>query len=274
MRGGFGRILPFALAVLLLAACSTRKEVTVSTADVERMELVSHSPAVAAGGDCLAGSMKFTAVVDGNSMTTRGTLKIKVDEGIRIGITALGLVEVACIEFLPERARLIYKLGKEYADVPYSGVSFLQDTGIDYKMLESVLLNRLFSPGGGNAVLALDKMRYAEEEGCITAQTSKVNGVVYKYFVDKATGNLVRSEGLHDSGGKVVCRYSDFVTMDNDRPFPRTIELALEGVDGGVTLQFVLSRINSSSFDFVPQVISPSYGKTDITELINSFENN
>lgn len=273
MRVKFGKILTFVFAVLLLAACSTRKGVTVSTADVARMELVSHSPAVAGGGGCLTGSMKFTAVVDGNSMSARGTLKIKAGEGIRIGITALGLVEVACIEFLPENARLIYKLGKEYADVPYSGVSFLQDTGIDYKMLESVLLNRLFSPGGGNAALALDKMRYAEEEGCITAQTAKVNGVVYKFFVDKASGNLVCSEGVHDSGGKVVCRYTDFVTMDNDRPFPRTIELALEGVDTGVTLQFVLSRVNSSSFDFVPQVISPAYGKTDIIELINSFEN-
>ena len=218
--------------------------------------------------------MKFTADVDGSSVTARGTLRIKNGEGIQVGITALGLVEVACLEFLPDNARLIYKIGKEYADLSYSSVPFLQEAGIDYNMLEAVLMNRLFSPGGGKAALSLDRMRYGEEEGFITAQTSEINGVVYKFFVDGNTGNLVRCEGTHESGGRVVCRYSDFSLLDNDRPFPRTIELTLEGLDTEVALQFVLSRASTAPFDFTPRTISPSYSKSDIMELINSLGNN
>ena len=273
MRRWVDKILSLFLVVLLLVACSTKKKVTVAPADVEKMEFVSQSPSIASSTDCISGNVKFTAVVDGKPMTTRGTLRITADEGIRIGITALGLVEVACLEFLPENARLIYKIGKVYSELPYNQVSFLQESGIDYRMLVSVLMNRLFSPGMDDVSSLLTKMQYSEDESCITAQTTKMNGIVYKFFVDKNTGNLVRSEGLHDSGGRVVCRYSDFALL-GDRPFPRTIELELEGVDTSVTLQFVLLRVNSEPFDFAPQEISSSYEKTDITDLINSLENN
>ena len=268
------RILAFLFAAVILAACSTRKSTTLSPADVEMMEIISHSPAFAGSTNCLTGNMKFTADVDGSSVTTRGTLRIKNGEGVQVGMTALGLVEVACLEFLPDNARLIYKIGREYADLSYSSVPFLQEAGIDYGMLEAVLLNRLFLPGSGSADFPLDKMTYGEEEGRITAQTAEMNGIVYKFFVDGNTGNLVRCEGTHENGGRVVCRYSDFSPLDNDRPFPRTIELTLEGLDTEVTLQFVLSRASTAPFDFAPRTISPSYGKRDIMELINSLGNN
>lgn len=267
----FGKILSLVFMLLFLAACSTTRKAVVSPADVEKMEFVAHSPSATVNGDCFSGNIKFTAVVDGNTMTTRGTLKIKADEGIQIGVTALGLVELACLEFLPDNARLIYKLGKVYADVPYGNVAFLQESGIDYKMLEAVLLNRLFAPDAAGVAPALDKMQYAEEGDCIVAQTAKINGIVYKFFVEKSTGNLVRSEGTHDSGGRVVCKYGDFIASE-ERPFPRTIELSLEGGETEVTLQFVFLRLNTASFNFAPRAISPSYDKTDIIELIKSLE--
>ena len=269
-----GNILLSLLVVLLLVACSTKKKVVMPPLDVERMELVSNSPSAVTSNGCLSGNMKFTAVVDGNSMTTRGTLRVKTDEGIQIGVTALGFVEVACLEFLPENARLIYKMGRIYSDISYSSVSFLQQSGINYKMLAAVLMNRIFSPASSGGAPAFEKMQYGEEENCITAETSKISGITYKFFVDKSTGNLVRCEGVHDSGGRVVCRYSDFAPLEGGRPFPHMIELELEGLDTEVKLQFVLLRVNSATFDFVPREIPSSYGKTDITELIRSLENN
>ncbi len=267
------KILSLILILLFLASCSTKRKAVITPVDAERMEYVFRSPAVMERTDCLSGYVKFTADLGGNAIGTRGTLKIKADEGIQIGLTALGLVEVACLEFLPDKVRLIYKLGKEFADIHYNQVAFLQETGIDYKVLEAVLLNKIFFIDDSKGFLALEKMQYGEEENCITATTSKIKGVVYKFFVDKTTGNLVRCEGFHDSGSKVVCRYADFASLNN-RPYPRAIELSFTGTDNEMTLQFDLLRVNDTSFDFLPRTIPSSYTETDITELINSLENN
>ena len=267
------KILSLIFILLFLASCSTKRKAVITPVDAERMEFVFRSPAVMEDVDCLSGNVKFTADFDGSAISTRGTLRIKANDGIQIGLTALGLVEVACLEFLPENARMIYKLGKEYADVPYSQVTFLQETGIDYKILEAALLNKMFFIGDSKGLLSFEKMHYGEDGNCITAETSKIKGFVYKFFVDKSTGNLVRIEGTHDGGAKVVCRYADFALLGN-RPYPRIIELKLIGTENEVTLQFAFLRINNTAFDFVPRAIPSSYGKTGITELLKSLENN
>lgn len=267
------KILSLIFILLFLASCSTKRKAVITPVDAERMEFVFRSPAAVENAGCLFGNVKFTADIDGSSISTRGTLRIKANEGIQIGLTALGLVEVACLEFLPDSARLIYKLGKEYADVSYNQISFMQEIGIDYEVLEAVLLNRIFFVGDTKRLLPFEKMKYSEDENCIIAETTKIKGVVYKFFVDKSTGNLLRSEGIHDSGGKVVCRYADFALLGN-RPFPRIIELNLMGTDTEIMLQFNLLRVNNATFDFVPRTIPSSYGKTEMTELIESLENN
>lgn len=258
------------LTALLLAGCKSKKVVMERSAvEIENMALVSASPSVASPCSSLSGNLKLAVNADGKPFSAKGTLRVKENEGVQIGVTALGLLELASLEFFPENARLIYKLGKEYTDVAYSDVAFLQKSGISYEMLESVLLNRMFSPDGRPAAQALVDMSFADEGSCVTAMTNPVNGIVYKFYVDKATGNLVRSEGLHDSGGHVVCRYSDFYSVDGTA-FPHTISLVLEGVGTDVSLDFTLSRVEIGDISFTPRRVSSSYKKLSPEQLLKS----
>lgn len=258
---------------LLVAGCKTRKSV-VETAplDMESIALVSSSPSVVSPRTCLSGNMKLSVNVDGKPFSAKGTMKIKEGDGVQIGVTALGLVEIACLEFFPANARLIYKLGKEYAEIPYSDVAFLQRSGIDYRMLESVLMNRVFSPDGRPLAEAITDMSFVDEGNIVVATTDNVNGIVYRFHIDKATCNLVQSEGKQIGGGKVVCKYSDFSMVDGS-PFPHTISLSLEGVGTDVSLQFVLSRLDSGDFRFTPRSISSSYDRMDVEKMIKSIGN-
>lgn len=273
MRSSGNRVLVLLLFFsLLLVGCKTRKMTEgAGKVDMEMMEFVTASPAVVSPRTCLSGSVRLSVNVDGNQFSTKGTIRIKEGNGVQIGMTALGLVEVACLEFLPDNMRLIYKIGKEYAEIPYSGVDFLQSSGISYDLLESVLLNRLFSPEGKPRMQAIGEMAYADEGEFVTAATSAINGIVYRFRIEKSTGELVQSEGEHLDGGKVVCRYSDFADVDGGS-FPRTILLTLEGAESSVTLLFELDRLNTADFDFTPRRVS-SYGKLNAEQMLKSLGN-
>ncbi|MBQ8337027.1 MAG: DUF4292 domain-containing protein [Bacteroidaceae bacterium] len=271
MRNAGNKILlSLFVAALLLAGCKSKKSVVeVSRADIESMALVSAAPAVASPCTALSGNLKLSVDVNGKPFSAKGTMRIKEGDGVQIGVTALGLVEIACLEFFPENARLIYKLGKEYTDVSYAEVAFLQKSGINYEMLESVLLNRIFSPDGRPALQALPDMAFADEGDCVTATTRPSKGIVYKFSIDKLTGNLVRSEGQHEGGGHVVCDYSGFEDIDGVM-FPHTISLALGGVGTDVALSFVLSRVEIGNIVFTPRRISSSYDKLAPEQLLKS----
>lgn len=257
---------------LLLVGCKTRKStVETKVIDMETMELVTASPSVALPRTCLSSNLKLSANVDGNPFSAKGTMRVKEGCGVQIGMTALGLIEVACLEFLPDNMRLIYKIGKEYAEIPYSDVSFLEKTGIDYSMLESVLMNKLFSPDGRPFLLAMKDMTYANEENCVTVTTAETNGIVYKFYIDRNTGELVQSEGMHVDGGKVICQYSNFYTV-NGTTFPHAILLILEGVGSSASLQFILDRVDVGDFNFTPRRVS-SYGRLDVEQMLKSLGN-
>lgn len=257
---------------LLFTGCRTKGTMGARLLDLESMSIVSSSPALTLPRTCLSGNLKLTVDINGSPLSAKGFMRVKEDCGVQIGMTALGLMEIACLEFLPENMRLIYKLGKEYADVPYADVPFLQNTGVDYKLLESVLMNRLFSPDGRPFVKAMNEMSYADDDSCVVVSTEETNGVVYKFYIDKLTNELVQSEGEHVDGGKVVCRYSDFKTVDGVS-FPHTISLNLEGIGSAVTLQFALSRLELGSIAFAPRQLSSSYDKMDIEQLLKSLGN-
>lgn len=257
---------------LLLVGCTAKKGAVESRImDMESMELVTSSPSVVSPRTCLSGNLKMSVNVDGTPFSAKGTMRIKEGCGVQIGMTALGLIEIACLEFLPENMRLIYKVGKEYADVRYADVAFLQKTGIDYGMLESVLMNKLFSPDGRPFLQAMRDMSYSNEGNCVVATTPETNGIVYRFYIDRTTCELVQSEGMHADGGKVTCRYSDFRTLDG-ATFPHAISMNLEGVGDAVSLQFILDRVDTGDFNFSPRRVT-SYGKMNVEQMLKSLGN-
>ena len=258
---------------LFMTGCKTRKgSLEKAAVEMESFALFSSSPSVVQPRTCLSGNLRLTINIDGKSLSAKGTLRIKEECGVQIGMTALGLVEVASLEFLPNNLRIIYKMGKEYTEIPYSDLGFLQSAGIDYGLLESVLMNRVFSPDGRPFLQAMKDMDFAIDGNCVTATTAPIKGVVYKFYIDKSTGELVQSEGVHADGGKVVCSYSDFNAV-NGTTFPHTILLSIDGVGSDVSLQFVFDRVNMDEFTFNPRRVSSSYKKLDAGQILKSLGN-
>lgn len=270
MRDADRHILLLIFSLLFFASCSTKRAAMGDASVAPLVEIVSSSPAVATERTTLSGGVKLSANIGGKEVSGRGTIRIKENEGVQIGITALGLVEVACIEFLPDTLCFIYKVGKEYACLPYTSVPFLERAGLDYQVLESVLMNRVFAADGKLGAQALETMSFADEGEFFTATTDKENAVVYKFYIEKSTGNLVRSEGVYNSTAKVVCIYSGFEELDGVA-FPHIIDLSLEATGMPATLQFKLSNLDADSFEFKRRRIGSSYDRLDIDEILRSL---
>lgn len=267
------RVLLLFLSVIFLAACSTKKNVAVQSATEKTLtEIVSVSPASTVSVESLASSVRLSADIGGKSFTARGTLRVKSGEGVQLGFTALGLVEVACAEFLPSTMRLIYKLGKEYAAIPYTDISFLRDTGIGYGLIESMMLNRIYSPDGKPLDEAVRYMSLDDDGETIKATTRQYNGIVYSFFIEKATGNLVRSEGHYKGHEGVVCLYSDFKPVDG-RHCPHKIQLRVTGTGKAVSLDFELGNIEIDNMRFNMRNIPSSYRKLDVDSLLELIGN-
>ena len=271
MRTASKIILPMLMAaVLLLAGCTTPKGfVKESQVEGTTVAALSALPSLNRNVACLSANVRMTAMVDGESATAKGKLRLKRGEGAQISATAMGLMEAACFEFLPYAVRFIYKIDKIYADAPYSGVPFLQQTGTGYDILEALLLNAVFSPDGRPVREALTGMASVDSGEYITLITSRQYPNVYRFTIEKRTGNLVRCEGDYANGGTLVCRYSDFAALDGVA-FPSVIELQFKGEDCVASLLFKMSGLKSSEFKFSPRRVNDAYSRASLEAILNS----
>lgn len=271
MRTASKIILPMLMAaVLLLVGCTAPKGfVKESRVEGATVAALSALPSLNRNVACLSANVRMTATVDGESATAKGKLRLKRGEGAQISATAMGLMEAACFEFLPYAVRFIYKIDKIYADAPYSGVPFLQQTGTGYDILEALLLNAVFSPDGRPVREALTGMASVDSGEYITLITSRQYPNVYRFTIEKRTGNLVRCEGDYANGGTLVCRYSDFAALDGVA-FPSVIELQFNGEDCVASLLFKMSGLKSSEFKFSPRRVNDAYSLASLEAILNS----
>ena len=269
MRVASNHIL-FLLLMSVLVGCSAPKGLVkgngISSSEVA---VFSALPSFNRDAGYLSANVRMTATVNGESASTKGKLRIRRGEGVQVSATAMGLMEAACFEFLPDVVRFIYKIDKIYAESPYRDVSFLQGTGTDYTVLESLLMNAVFSQDGRPLREALPGMSCVDTGGYTTLVTSGRGRSIYSFTFEKNSGNLVRCEGKYADGGLFVCRYSDFVAVDGV-PYPSVVELEFDGEGNEASLLFKMSGIKSSEFKFSPRRVSAAYERVSLEGLLDS----
>ena len=99
MRNPGGGMLLFLSFALLLTGCSARR-VLVGTAPVASAASVALLPSANRDVEYLSSALKMSASIGDESLSVKGKLRVKENEGVQISATALGLMEAACLEFL------------------------------------------------------------------------------------------------------------------------------------------------------------------------------
>ena len=259
--------------ILLLASCTSQKavqkqeEIYVDTSSISGMSAITPDTVAL---QHISSNTELNLIVDGRKISLKGKLRIKRGEGIQISITPLGLVEAACIEFLPQKIRFINKLLKTYTEVPYYEASAIGLSGIKYNVLEAIFLNHAFLPDGRPAYNGLDEMRIEDKDGCYHLYTKGDTSMKYDFSIEKSSGNLVSCNGLSSTGESIRCDYSDFRDID-DVSFPNEICISFKG-DTSVTLEFELKKTNNKSFNFSSRSVNSSYRQQNVGDFIKTFK--
>lgn len=255
------------LLMVAFGACSTKKSATGDIGALTVKEIKSLS-AMQKTGDNLSAKLKLNANIKGKTFSAGGNMKIKRGEGLQISINALGgLIEVARIEMTPEKMLLIYRLGREYAEVRYSEIEAFRSLGLDYSMLEAILMNEVFAPGENILDKALAKMDVKAANGEIILTTPRSRNMQYSFHIEQSSGSLVLTRGDYNSSVSVDCNYADFTDFAG-RSFPRQINFSV----ADMALNLSLSSIKDGSLKLTSESSLSSYSKVAASKLINGLK--
>ena len=266
----------FLMLTLLLTGCRTKKETGRERGENVSIKSIATLPAITPDTTALqhlSGNTALNIAVNGKgSVNIKGKLRVKRGEGIQISVTPLGLIEAACIEFLPQKIRFINKLQKTYTEMPYSEASIIGLSGINYNVLEAIFLNYTFLPDGRLACKGLKEMSIKDVGESYHLETKNKKAMQYRFLINKESGHLLSCNGLSSTGESIECLYSGFEEIGNI-PFPNNICITFKG-DATIKLNIGLSKADNNPFKFSSRNVNNSYLKQNIDDFIKSIKQN
>ena len=205
----------------------------------------------------LTAKVKVVVDVDGKSVSTSGSLKMKKDDVIQLSLVdpLLGVMELGRMEFTKTRVLIVDRVNKQYVDVPYSDVSFLTKANIDFYTLQSLFWHEVFEPGKKTAKAS--DFRYQDSGDNINI-TFVDKMLTYKFETQKKQGQLNHTliTNNTDQTYRFAFSYDKFTSFYN-KPFPREMTMSFTTADQKTSLSMSLSSLKNAS-DWVARSSAPS----------------
>lgn len=221
----------------------------------------------------LTSKIKVKLASGSKTISTSGNIRMKRDEVIQISLVdpVLGVAEVARLEFGKDRVLFIDRVHKQYADVPYSSVDFLQKANVDFNSLQSLFWSEIFKPGSTQVKASDFTITKVDASDVNIDFTDKV--LNYK-FVAQTTDALLKKTsitGTTSSSYSMSFDYDDY-TEFNGKQFPKNIVLSFASASKTNKLDLQLSSISqNSNWDTHTNAPSGKYTKVSADDLFKSL---
>lgn len=289
MNRRFSQMLVGVAAALLLASCGAGRKATADTpgqnTKTETAAFVAEQyldkvRANASDEDFLTAKLHMKVQMDGKSVGTGGQLRMKRDDVIQITLVdpVLGVAEIGRMEFSKTRVLMIDRIHKQYIDVPYAEVDFLQRARIDFNSLQALFWNEVFQPG--QATPKASAFTFVGEDGRQPQQQGLVNIdykdrlLSYRFETVQPTGALSRTSVTSAQGqaAEFSFDYADFSSFQK-RQFPHEMVMTFVMGRKHASLTFTLSSLRNSS-DWNTHTEAPKkYTKVAADKILRSLVN-
>ena len=220
----------------------------------------------------LVSKVNFTLVVNGKSLSTNGTLKMRKNDVIQLSLVdpVLGMMELGRLEFTPTKVLLVDRMNKQYIDVPYSELDFLKKANVDFNSLQSLFWNEVFEPGNPSPKASSFKYRSTDNSLVSMNYTDKM--LAYSFETERATGELRKSTIISTDRGNYQLEfdYSDFTDFEKGR-FPKNLVLTFSDGIQQMSLSFNLGSIRNSSEWVTRTTVSSKYKKADVETIFKKL---
>ena len=264
---------------LLLASCHSKKQVVtdVKTGAPDSLEQTSFLQKVSgnvASTQYVTSKMKFTVEYGPQQVSLTGNLKMKRDDVIRLQLMAFGFVEAARIEFTKDYVLIMDRINKQYLKAPYTHVSFLRNSGINFYTLQALFWNELFVPGRqGVDQAALDRFAASlgDDEVVINLEDGKMN---YSWLANQNTGRITMANiAYRDSfrgNTQLNWDYKSFTTLVS-KSFPNEMDVTLTTPEKEIKLGIKLNYLGTDSDWETRTTVSDKYREVMIDDILRRF---
>lgn len=226
----------------------------------------------------LTAKVKVTIQLGDKSISTGGMLRMKKDDVIQLSLVdpILGVTEVGRMEFTRFHVLIIDRFNKQYIDVPYEEVSFLQRANIDFNTLQSLFWNEVFQPG--QQTIDATHFTYTNAEGGAPKKKGCVllnyrdQMLSYTFTTESPVGTLQRTaiSSNRDQTAQFAFDYAKFSKFEKSS-FPREMTMSFVMGNRQASLRFALSSLHNNSDWNARTPIPSKYKKADPEKIFHSL---
>ncbi|MBR5149085.1 MAG: DUF4292 domain-containing protein [Bacteroidaceae bacterium] len=200
------------------------------------------------------------------SVNVKGRLKMRRDEAIQMTITALGLMEVACVEFTPQHIYIIDRINKRYTKVDYAS-GMLSNIGVNFETIQSLFWNRIFIPGKAETWQHPEdyEIKVSGNQLCVTPARQRM---LKSFFYTDEDCRQLQQTLLELSHYGAIWRYDDFDQFDGQE-LPTTFDISITSSSYAAGAHVALSSISTTDNSWKSGVDLSRYKAVEFDELLS-----
>lgn len=200
------------------------------------------------------------------SVNVKGRLKMRRDEAIQMTVTALGLMEVACVEFTPQHIYLIDRINKRYTKIDYAS-GMLNNIGVNFETIQSLFWNRIFIPGKADAWQQAEdyEIKVSGNQLCVTPARQRI---LKSFFYTDEDCRQLQQTLLELSHYGAIWRYDDFEQFDG-QDLPTTFDISITSSSYAAGAHIALSSISTTDNSWKSGVDLSRYEAVEFDELLS-----
>ena len=200
------------------------------------------------------------------SVNVKGRLKMRRDEAIQMTITALGLMEVACVEFTPQHIYIIDRINKRYTKVDYAS-GMLSNIGVNFETIQSLFWNRIFIPGKAETWQHPEdyEIKVSGNQLCVTPARQRM---LKSFFYTDEDCRQLQQTLLELSHYGAIWRYDDFDQFDGQE-LPTTFDISITSSSYTAGAHVALSSISTTDNSWKSGVDLSRYKAVEFDELLS-----
>ena len=202
----------------------------------------------------------------GDLMSIKGRLRMRRDEVIQMTFTALGLMEIARIEFTPERVCIIDRINKRYALFDYSS-GMANYAGINFGTIQSLFWNRLFIPGEKRAWKETDNFSLIEAGTQRLVEPSRQRMLKCQFYTDTDCKQLQQTD-LAIRQYSATWRYGEFESFGT-YSYPTVHDISVSGMSYDVGARIALSGVSIIDTEWSGTTDLSRYKEVDFEQLLS-----
>ena len=259
-------ILPFLICLLLLAGCRSTSSLRRKHKDkIEKQESEQLVHSLLTYPDVTELSASLSLGLNGNKVN--GQLRMRRGRSIQISASILGLMEVARIEFLPDMVVVMDRVHNLYSVCHYADIPYRNELGLDFDVVQSILWNRVFSPGftdESDAASRLLVQKTDDKERCLISDLE----CGYLFQTDGKSRLDAVSKRAQDFSFKL--NYSRFNAVSDNFLYPSELSFDIDVPSNSVTISVNLSSVSTENKNWSDRTqVSRRMKQVSLDELLD-----